>query len=90
MGSAQTTLLVLRRNPRELKRPFRMAGASIIASLAFFCSNLVIYWTGFRTNSFLFSLVASGFVAYAVYYHLIARKPARQFVLLFDTRCDRR
>jgi hypothetical protein len=56
-----------------------MAGASIIAPLAFICSNLVIYWTGFRTNTFLFSLVAIGFVAYAVYYHFIARKPAGQF-----------
>jgi amino acid transporter len=73
------TLLVLRRNLPELKWPFHMAGASIIAPLAFICSNLAIYWAGFRTNSFLFSLVASGFVAYAVYYHLIARKPARQF-----------
>ncbi|MFM0212409.1 hypothetical protein PQQ96_34020 [Paraburkholderia sediminicola] len=47
--------------------------------LAFICSNLVIYHTGFKTNSFLFSLVAIGFVAYAIYYHLIARKPACQF-----------
>ncbi|CAB3795925.1 APC family permease [Paraburkholderia fynbosensis] len=78
-GLGPIALLVLRRNLPDLKRPFRMAGASIIAPLAFICSNLVIYWTGFKTNSFLFSLVAIGFVAYAVYYHLIARKPAGQF-----------
>lgn len=78
-GLGPIALLVLRRNLPDLKRPFRMAGASIIAPLAFICSNLVIFWTGFRTNSFLFSLVATGFVAYAVYYHLIARKPADQF-----------
>lgn len=78
-GLGPIALLVLRRNLPELKRPFRMAGASVFAPLAFICSNLVIYWTGFRTNSFLFSLVAAGFVAYAVYYHIIARKPASQF-----------
>ena len=41
--------------------------------------NLVIYWTGFRANTFLFSLAATGFVPYAVYYHVIARKPASRF-----------
>jgi signal transduction histidine kinase len=51
----------------------------VIAPLAFICSNLVIYWTGFKTNSFLFSLVAIGFVLYAMYYHVVMRKPVAQF-----------
>ena len=56
-----------------------MPGASVIAPPAFICSNLVIYWTGFKTNSFLFSLVAIGFALYAVYYHVVMRKPAARF-----------
>lgn len=39
----------------------------------------MIYWTGCRTNTFLFTLVAIGFVLYALYYHFVARKPANQF-----------
>ena len=78
-GLGPIALVVLRRNLPELSRPFRMPGASVIAPLAFICSNLVIYWTGFKTNSFLFSLVAIGFVLYAMYYHVVMRKPAAQF-----------
>lgn len=78
-GLGPIALIVLRRNLPELRRPFRMAGASVIAPLAFICSNLVIYWTGFKTNSFLFSLVAIGFVLYAMYYHVVMRKPVAQF-----------
>jgi hypothetical protein len=70
---------VLRRNLPDVPRPFRMWGARILAPLAFICSNLVIYWTGYRTNTFLFSLVAIGFVLYALHYHLIARKPRGEF-----------
>lgn len=58
---------------------FVFGGASIVAPLAFICSNLVICWTDFRTNTFLFLLVATGFVLYAVYYHAIARKSASRF-----------
>ena len=39
----------------------------------------MIFWTGFRTNSFLFSIVAIGFALCALHYHFIARKPARTF-----------
>ncbi|CAE6693014.1 hypothetical protein [Paraburkholderia domus] len=59
-GLGPIALLVLRRNLPELRLPFRMTGTSVIASLAFICSNLVIYWTGFKTNSCLFSMVAIG------------------------------
>jgi amino acid transporter len=69
-------LLVLRRSQPELKRPFRLWGAKILAPIAFICSNWIIYWTGFKTNSFLFILVGVGFVLYALNYYLIARRPA--------------
>jgi amino acid transporter len=78
-GLGPVALLVLRRNLPGLRRPFRLWGASVLAPLAFICSNLVIYWTGFETNSFLFALVAIGFVVYALYYHMVVRKPASEF-----------
>ncbi|MGN6668350.1 MAG: APC family permease, partial [Trinickia sp.] len=78
-GLGPVALLVMRRNLPDTKRPFRMWGAPILAPLAFICSNLIIYWTGFETNTFLFSLVAIGFVIYALYYHLVLRKSPRDF-----------
>lgn len=78
-GLGPVALLVMRRNLPDLRRPFRMWAAPVLAPLAFICSNLIIYWTGFETNTFLFSLVAIGFAIYALYYHLVLRKPAREF-----------
>jgi amino acid transporter len=78
-GLGPIVLLVLRRSQPTLRRPFRLWGAEILAPLAFICSNWIIYWTGFKTNTFLIALVAAGFVLYAAYYHLIARQPASEF-----------
>ena len=78
-GLGPVVLLILRRNQPSLHRPFRLWGAEILAPIAFICSNLIIYWTGFETNTFLFALVTGGFIVYALYYHLLAHKPAREF-----------
>ncbi len=78
-GLGPVVLLVLRRNLPGAGRAFELKGAGVLAPLAFICSNYVIYWTGFRTNSVLFIIVAIGFVLYALYHHLIARKPANTF-----------
>lgn len=56
-----------------------MWAAPVLAPVAFICSNLVIYWTGFATNTFLFALVGIGFVLYAAYYHIVLRKAAKDF-----------
>ncbi len=66
-GLGPVVLLVLRKNQPELFRAFHLKGANILAPVAFISSNLVIYWTGYETNSFLFLLVAIGFVLYALY-----------------------
>ena len=78
-GLGPIVLLVLRRSQPALPRTFRLRGAEVLAPLAFICSNWIIYWTGFKTNSFLFLLVAVGFILYALYYHFIAKKPAVDF-----------
>ena len=78
-GLGPIVLLVLRRNQPKIKRPFRLWGAEILAPLAFICSNWIIYWTGFNTNSFLFGLVAAGFALYALFYYYVAKKPHKDF-----------
>ncbi|GAN81297.1 APC family permease [Acidocella aminolytica] len=78
-GLGPIVLMVLRRNQPDLKRSFTLWGANIIAPAAFICSNWVIYWTGFETDSFLFILLLVGFLAYAGYFHLVLHKPASEF-----------
>ena len=78
-GLGPVVLLVLRRNIPEVHRAFELKGAAIIAPIAFVCSNWVIYWTGFRTNTYLFGIVALAFILYALYYHFVAGKPVRDF-----------
>ncbi len=78
-GLGPVALLVMRRNVPGMYRPFRLWGANVLAPLAFICSNLIIEWSGFKTNSFLFGLVTVGFVCYALYYHLVARRSAADF-----------
>ncbi len=78
-GVAPVVLLCLRQSVPEHKRPFRLRGAWIIAPLAFIASNWIVFWVGFSTNLFLFSLIFAGFAVYALYYHFVARRPAREF-----------
>ena len=56
-----TSLIVLRRNAGNLKRPFRVPAVHIIAPLAFVASSLVVYWTtwpytGYSLAAFLLGL----------------------------------
>jgi hypothetical protein len=78
-GLGPVVLLVMRRSQPDIERPFKLKGAFLLAPLAFICSNWIIYWTGFATNSFLFLLIAIGFVIYALYYHFVARRPVIGF-----------
>lgn len=78
-GLGPIALLCLRRNAPHAERPFLLPGAGLIAPLAFIASNWIIFWAGFSTVSWLFSLIAIGFAAYVVYFHLVARNPAREF-----------
>ncbi len=78
-GLGPVTLLVLRRNLPEMRRTFRLPAASVMAPAAFVCSNLIMLWTGFVTNSVLMGIVLLGFLAYAGWYHLVGRRPAATF-----------
>jgi amino acid transporter len=78
-GLGPIVLLVLRRSQPDLLRSFTLWKANILAPLAFICSNWIIYWTGFKTNTFLFILLGVGFILYALYHHFIAKKPMEEF-----------
>jgi amino acid transporter len=78
-GLGPITLLVLRCNLPEAKRSFRLPAAGILAPAAFICSNLIVLWTGFITNTVLFIIVGLGFLLYAGWFHLIAKRPAAEF-----------
>lgn len=78
-GLGPVALLCLRYNAPENARPFRLRGAWIVAPLAFITSNWIIYWTGYSTNLFLFSLLGVGFVVYALFYHFVAKLPREEF-----------
>lgn len=55
-------LIVLRKTLPDEKRPFRLPCANILCLLAFYCCNLISYWTGWATLSKLAIGVAVGLV----------------------------
>ncbi len=78
-GLGPVTLLVLRRNLPHAHRRFQLPAAGIIAPAAFVCSNLIVLWTGFVTNSVLMGIVLAGFLIYVGWFHLISRRPSAEF-----------
>ncbi|KFE36945.1 APC family permease [Thioclava atlantica] len=78
-GLGPIVLMVLRRSQPDAERAFKLAGANLLAPLAFIASNLVIYWTGFYTNSILFGMLAVGFAIYAAVFHYVKKRPATEF-----------
>lgn len=61
-------LRVLRTHAPELKRPFRLAGSSILAPLAFVGASLVVYWSEWPTVGYLAIAIGLGLIVYAVFY----------------------
>jgi amino acid transporter len=65
-GLGCVVLLRLRRVLPDLKRPFRLWNAWLIAPAAFIASNFVMYWAGFGTVNVLFLIIAVIMAAYAL------------------------
>lgn len=78
-GLGPITLLVLRRSRSDLPRQFKLWGAGILAPLAFIFSDLIVYWTGFANDNVMFLILVVGFIAYAIYYHFIAKNDPAKF-----------
>ncbi len=62
-GTGPLVLAALRRQAPDQRRVFRLPGGHVIPFLGFFCSNLIVYWTGWTTDAKLFIAVALGGVA---------------------------
>lgn len=60
------SLMVLRRTATGAKRPFRLGGASVIAPVAFVIGSLIVYFTGWATDSKLLIAILIGVVLYLV------------------------
>lgn len=67
LGSGPVVLLALRRQLPDYRRPFRLPAAPVVCFLAFFASNLLIYWAGWDTDWKLFIAIGIGYVLYALH-----------------------
>jgi amino acid transporter len=61
-------LLSLRREMPNDRRAFRLPMANISCLLAFYCCNLISYWTGWETLSKLAIAMCIGFAIFAIAY----------------------
>ncbi len=66
-GSGPLVLAAMRRQLPDRRRPFRVPFGDVIPFLAFYASNLVVYWAGWDTNWKLFAAVGIGLVLLAVF-----------------------
>lgn len=71
-GAGTLTIAALRREQPDRPRPFRVPGGDVIPFLAFYSSNLIVYWAGWEVNWKLFATVALGFVLFFVF-HAVRR-----------------
>lgn len=66
-GSGPLALVAMRCSLPKQARPFRLPGGWAIPFLAFFSSNLIVYWSGWDTNWKLFVAVLLGFVVFGIH-----------------------
>ena len=67
-GSGPIVLAAMRRQIPDHERPFRLPVGDVIPFLAFYSSNLIVYWAGWDVNWKLFVTIALGFVLLAVFH----------------------
>lgn len=80
-GTGSMVLGALRRELPNQERPFKLAGGDVIPFLALFSSNMIVFWSGWETDSKLFLAMLLGYVLLAVQYLFDRKKtmPAMQF-----------
>ena len=61
-SSGPLVLSAMRRQLPDQERPFRLPGGDVIPFLAFFASNLIVFWAGWETNWKLGAAVLIGWV----------------------------
>ncbi|MGN6605463.1 MAG: APC family permease [Jatrophihabitans sp.] len=67
-GAGILTLGALRRELPDRERPFRLALGPVVPFLAFYSSNLIVYWAGWDVNWKLFLAIALGFVLLPIFH----------------------
>jgi amino acid transporter len=67
-GSGPIVLAAMRRQIPDYPRTFRIPFGDVIPFLAFYSSNLIVYWAGWDTDWKLFVAVALGFVVLALFH----------------------
>jgi amino acid transporter len=66
-GSGPLVLAAKRRQLPDQQRPFRLPGGHLVPLLAFYSSNMIVYWAGWDVNWKLFVTILIGFVLLAAY-----------------------
>ena len=66
-ASGPLVVSALRKQIPEHARPFRLPGGHVLPLLAFWASNLIVYWSGWLTGWKLYITVLLGFVLLAVF-----------------------
>ncbi|MBN6149728.1 APC family permease [Xanthomonas sp. AmX2] len=64
---APVTVAALRRSAPELPRPFRVSGMAVLGPLSFIVAALIVYWSTWRTLSWLLGLQIALFLIYVLY-----------------------
>lgn len=65
------TLSVLRKTVPNARRPFKLKGNAVISPIAFVVGSLIIYWTGWNTDSKLLVTILVGLLLYLLFSWLI-------------------
>jgi amino acid transporter len=66
-GAGPIVLVAMRKQLPDVHRPFRLRGVWVIAFLALWSTNLIVYWTGWDTNWKLFLALVLGFILLGLY-----------------------
>ncbi len=74
-GTGPLVLAVMRRKQPNRPRPFKLPGGDIIPFLAFYCTNMIVYWGGWATNFDLMIAILIGYV-FLIIYQIAARNRA--------------
>ncbi|MGI8576700.1 MAG: APC family permease [Nocardioidaceae bacterium] len=77
-GSGPLVLAAMRKQIPDQERPFRLPGGHTIPLLAFWSSNLIVYWSGWDVDWKLFVAVLIGFVLLVIF-ELIGAQPSLEW-----------
>jgi amino acid transporter len=75
-GSGPLVLSAMRRQLPDHERTFRLPIGDVLAFLAFYSSNLIVYWAGWTTDWKLFVAVLLGFIVLGLF-HVTGKVTAR-------------